>query len=137
MKSPSAEPAATAGPAPEPWLLYDGACPFCSAYVKMVRLRDSIGPVRLVDAREGGPELAELKAAGLDVNEGMALKLGGQIHHGDDCINRVALLTTPSGVFNRLNAWVFRSERRSRALYPLLRRGRNAAIGLLGIGRVD
>ncbi|MGF1553065.1 MAG: DCC1-like thiol-disulfide oxidoreductase family protein [Paracoccaceae bacterium] len=121
----------------EPWLLYDGECPFCSAYVGMLRLRDSIGPVRLIDAREGGPELAEVRAAGYAIDQGMAFKLDGRIHHGDDCIHRLALLTTPSGSFNRLNAWIFRSETRSRLLYPVLRRGRNAVLYLLGRRGID
>lgn len=116
----------------EAWLLYDGECPFCSSYVAMVRLRDSVGPVRLVDARDGGPELAEVRRAGYDVDEGMVLKMDGRLHHGDAAIHRIALLTTPSGAFNRVNAWVFRSETRSRALYPVLRTGRNAVLRVLG-----
>lgn len=114
------------------WILYDGECPFCSSYVGMVRLRDSIGPIRLLDARQGGPELEEVRAAGLDVDEGMVLKLSGELFHGDACIHRLALLTTPSGPFNRLNAWVFKSEARSRLLYPVLRAGRNTVLKLLG-----
>ena len=135
MKSPSDDAPARAA-APEPWLLYDGECPFCSAYVRMLRLRESAGPVRLVDAREGGPELDELRAAGLEIDEGMALKLHGRLHHGDDCIHALALLTTPSGAFNRAAAWIFRSPRRSRAMYPALRAGRNAALTLLGRRRI-
>ena len=37
------------------WLVYDGDCPFCSRYVQYLRLRQAAGPVRLVNAREGGP----------------------------------------------------------------------------------
>lgn len=120
-----------------PWLLYDGECPFCSSYVSLVRLRDSVGPVRMIDARQGGPELVEIRAAGLEIDQGMVLKLDGRLHHGDACIHRIALLTTPSGAFNLLNAWVFRSETRSRALYPLLRSGRNLALRLLGRRGID
>jgi len=128
MKSASTDPTGVEGP----WLLYDGECPFCSAYVKMVRLQDAVGRIRLVDAREGGPELAEARAAGLDIDEGMVLKYDGILHHGDDCIHVLSLMTTPSGAFNRLNAWVFRSRRGSKLLYPILKSGRNAALSLLG-----
>lgn len=114
------------------WLLYDGECPFCAAYVSMVRLRDAVGPMPLINAREGGPEVREARAAGLDLDEGMVLKLDGRLYHGQDCVNRLALITTPSGGFNRLNAWVFRSPTRSRILYPVLRSGRNLALRLLG-----
>ncbi|NNU16842.1 DUF393 domain-containing protein [Parvularcula sp. ZS-1/3] len=121
----------------EPWLLYDGECPFCSAYVKLVRLRDSIGQVRLIDARDGGPELAELEAKGLDINEGMAMKYEGKIYYGDECIHVLSLLSTASGPFNSFNAWVFKSEARSKALYPFLRAGRNTALKILGRKKID
>ena len=52
----------------------------------------------------------------------------GRIYHGDACIHMLALLSTPSGAFNRINAAVFRSERASRLLYPILRSGRNATL---------
>ena len=131
MSSPSADAAMR-----EPWLLYDGECPFCSAYVKLVRLRETIGQVRLIDARQGGPELAELRGRGLDINQGMALKLDGQIYYGADCINVLALLSTPSGAFNRFNHLIFQSKSLSRLLYPALRTGRNAALALLGRSKI-
>ena len=41
------------------WLLYDGECPFCTRYVHYTRLKDAAGAVRLIDAREAGPEADE------------------------------------------------------------------------------
>lgn len=118
------------------WIVYDGECPFCSRYVTMLRLRETLGPVALVNARDGGPEVAEARAAGLDLDEGMVLKLDGRFYHGDDCIHRLALLTTPSGTFNRVNAAIFRSRTASKVLYPVLRTGRNAVLRLLGRRRL-
>jgi hypothetical protein len=66
------------------------------------------------------------------LNEGMAFVQNGQISHGDECIHKMALLTTPSGVLNRLTAWIFRSTTASRLLYPVLRSGRNMTLELLG-----
>ena len=114
------------------YIIYDGDCPFCSAYVRMVRLRDAAGQVELLNARQDHPVVREVLEAGLDLDEGMALKMGDQVYHGDEVINRLAMMTSPSGAFNRLNAWVFRSPGRSRALYPWLRRGRNLALRALG-----
>lgn len=116
----------------EAWVVYDGECPFCTAYVRLLRLRESAGRVHLVDARLGGPVVEEIARAGLDLDEGMALKIGGRIYHGDDCIHALALLSGDVGLFNRINAWVFRSPARARVLYPLLRAGRNTALRLLG-----
>lgn len=118
-------------------LVYDGACPFCSRYVKLLRLRAAVGDVRLQDARDGGAVVAEIQAQGLSLDEGMVLIHQGQYHHGADCLHRLALMTTPSGAFNRLTASVFRSRRLSRAVYPALRCGRNAVLFLLGRPRLS
>jgi predicted DCC family thiol-disulfide oxidoreductase YuxK len=121
---------------PGAWIVYDGECPFCSRYVAMLRLRESLGPVALVNARDGGPEVEEARAAGLDLDQGMVLKLDGRLYHGDECINRLALLSTPSSAFNRINGAIFRSPTASRLLYPVLRTGRNGVLRLLGRRRL-
>lgn len=113
-------------------IVYDGECPFCSAYVRMVRLRDAVGTVELIDARSDHPVAQEAKAMGLDLDEGMALKMAGEWLHGDAVMNRLAMLSSRSNTLNRLHAWVFRDPARARLLYPWLRAGRNAALRLLG-----
>ncbi|WP_448586101.1 DCC1-like thiol-disulfide oxidoreductase family protein [Thermaurantiacus sp.] len=120
-----------------PWLVYDRDCPFCAAYVKLLRLRGTVGQIHLIDARGGGPEVERIRRVGLDLDEGMVLQLDGRLHHGEAAIHALALLTTPSGVFNRLMRWVFRSEARSRLLYPVLRSSRNAALRILGRSRIN
>jgi predicted DCC family thiol-disulfide oxidoreductase YuxK len=118
-------------------IVYDGQCPFCSRYVGLLRLRQSLGHVELIDARQDGPVVAEIHAAGLDLDEGMALKLGDRWYHGDECIHILALLSTPSTLFNKINGAVFRSRPAARLLYPLLRAGRNVALKVLGRGKFD
>jgi predicted DCC family thiol-disulfide oxidoreductase YuxK len=118
-------------------IVYDGECPFCSRYVELVRLREAIGPVKLIDARGGGALVDEARAAGFDLDDGMVLKLDGRLYHGADCIHMLALLSTPSGWFNRLNAVVFRSSGISRLLYPVLRAGRNTVLRLLGRSKLN
>ncbi|MEL6360829.1 MAG: DCC1-like thiol-disulfide oxidoreductase family protein [Pseudomonadota bacterium] len=114
------------------YVVYDGDCPFCSAYVRMVRLREVAGKVHLLDAREPHPVVEDLKAQGLDFDEGMALKIGDAVYHGDECIHQLAMMSGPSGLFNRFHFWVFQSPARARILYPFLRTGRNLALRLLG-----
>lgn len=122
--NPDTEPAVS--------IVYDGACPFCSRFVRLLRLRDTLGRVELYDARDGGRIVDEILAAGLDMDEGMVLKMDGRLYHGEQCIHRLALLSTPSTRFNRLNRALFRSRTLSRLLYPILRAGRNAVLRLLG-----
>jgi predicted DCC family thiol-disulfide oxidoreductase YuxK len=117
--------------------VYDGQCPFCSRYVQLVRLRETLGQIALVDAREGGPQVEEVRKAGLDLDEGMVLKLDGRLYHGAECIHRLALLSTPSGWFNRVNAAMFRSRTASRLLYPVLRAGRNSVLRMLGRSKLN
>ena len=118
-------------------IVYDGDCPFCSAYVRMVRLRNAAGSVVLLDARHHPDVGRELRDLGYDLNEGMMLIIDNQYYHGADCINRIALMSTSSGFFNRVNAILFRSPLISKVVYPFLRFGRNAVLRILGRKPID
>lgn len=117
-------------------IVYDRECPFCTTYVRLLRLREAIGTVEFIDARGQHPLLREIEQAGLDLDEGMVAKTGGRLYHGGDCLNVLALLSTRAGLFNRVIGAIFRSPTLSRALYPFLRAGRNAALRLLGRRRI-
>lgn len=86
------------------WIAYDGQCPFCTKYVHFIRIKEAAGPIDLINARQNPGILDELVANGFDIDEGIALKLNGQYHHGDDCMTTLVLLSTPSNLFNRVNA---------------------------------
>lgn len=117
-------------------IVYDGECPFCTRYTRLVTLRRSVGRVTLLDARRGGPLVSRLAAEGYDLDEGMVLLYGGQTYHGGDCMHMLALLSGGGGAVNRLCAAVFRDPGTARRLYPVLRAGRNAVLRLLGRGRI-
>ena len=114
-------------------LYYDGACPFCSRYVSRLRLEGVA--VQLVNARARGTD-DELRAEGIDLDEGLALRTSDGLFHGGACLHELALRSPRSDLFNRLNRAVFRSPTRSRLLYPALRAGRNLALRLLGRPRM-
>jgi predicted DCC family thiol-disulfide oxidoreductase YuxK len=123
----------TSPPVEGPVVVYDGECPFCAAYVRMTRLRDSAGPVTLVDARGADhPVLDRIRADGLDLNQGMVVALDGRLYHGDAAMTALALLTTPSGPFNRAMRAVFRRPGLARVIYPPMVAGRNLTLRLLG-----
>jgi predicted DCC family thiol-disulfide oxidoreductase YuxK len=119
------------------WLLYDGECPFCSRYVVHVRLREAAGHVTLANAREHPTLVEEVRRLSYEIDTGMVLKLNGRYYHGADCIHMLALLTTPAGWFNRINALAFRSRTVARFAYPILRAGRNLTLKLLGRSRLQ
>lgn len=119
------------------FLLYDGECPFCSAFVRMQRLRAAGIGLRLLDAREETQLVADFARKGMNVNEGMILSLGGTNHFGGDVVHMLALMTGPTNVLNRVMGWVFRNRTAALLLYPLLRFMRNAALRLLGRDKID
>ena len=119
------------------WLVYDGECPLCSAWCKRARVRDAVGELVLVDAREPGPLMDEITALGLDIDQGMVLKFRDVIYYGPDAIRMVTLLGTRAGWFNRLNAWFFGGVRRANFWYPIGKAFRNLTLKLLGIKYID
>lgn len=118
-------------------LVYDRECPMCDAYCRMVRIREAAGKLELFDARDGGPIIDDLTARGLDIDEGMVLIAGDQLYYGSDAIHALSLLSSRSGIFNRLNYRIFKSKRLSGLLYPVLRSGRNLVLKLLGRTRIN
>ncbi len=110
------------------WLVYDGECPFCSRYSRMVDVRDAIGELILVNARDGGPIVDEIKALPWDLNRGMVLKLNGRYRFGDEALHTLALLSRKNGAFGILNRLVLGSRAVAWFAYPLLKLCRRLAL---------
>ena len=112
-------------------LVYDKDCPACNAYSQLVRIRQSVGELQLVNAREDSVVMRELTARGLDIDQGMVLLVGNNTYYGSDAIYMLSLLSSRSGIFNRLNYHLFKSRRVAKVLYPLLRGCRNVLLKLM------
>lgn len=119
------------------FLVYDKQCPACDLYCSLVRIRESVGNLVLVDARYPSSLLGEITAAGLDVDQGMVLVVGHRMYYGADAIHAVSIMATRSGVFNRLTYWCFKFRVVSRVIYPVLRSGRNLLLKILRKTRVN
>lgn len=118
-------------------LVYDRECPVCEKYSQLVRIRKSVGDLKIIDARESSEALDEISRRGLDIDQGMVVRTGGQLYYGSDAIHVLSLMGTRTGVFNRLNYWIFRSRTVSRILYPLLRYFRNLLLKILGKTKIN
>ena len=110
------------------WLIYDGDCPFCSNYAQYLRVRDAVDELVLVDAREGGPLVDEVRNLPHDLNQGMVLKLNDRYYVGHKALNVLAILSDKRGAFSRLNRLLFNSPLAARLAYPLLRSARWLAL---------
>lgn len=103
-------------------IVYDGECPICSAYAELTRLRQRHA-VELVDARRARDLVRELRADGVDIDDGMVVLVDGEVHQGEDAAafleleGRLGLLPSTS--------WI-------RRLYPWIWRFRNGLLRLLG-----
>ena len=121
----------------EIFLIYDKECPACNNYCQVVRIRKSVGDLKIIDAREKSEVMDEITRKGLDIDQGMVLMMGGQMYYGADAIHALALISSRSGVFNRLNYWMFKSKTVSRVLYPILRFFRNLLLKILGKTKIN
>ncbi len=113
------------------FLVYDKQCPACNYYCKLVRVRESVGNLVLVDARESSTLMNEITAAELDIDQGMVFIVGDRMYYGADAIHALSIMSTRSGIFNRVTYWVFKSKVLSSILYPLLRAARNLFLKIL------
>jgi predicted DCC family thiol-disulfide oxidoreductase YuxK len=118
-------------------LVYDRECPACNVYCQVVKIRESVGNLRIVDARENSEVLHEITAEGLDIDQGVVLKMGDKLYYGSDAIHTLALIGSRSGILNRINYWVFKSKTMSSILYPFLRFLRNLLLKILGKSKIN
>ena len=88
-------------------------------------------------SRDNPPIVDEINALQIDMDEGFVLKIGDRFYHGSDAINMLALLSTRTGFFNRLNFLIFRSKTLSAFLYPILKSGRAVLLKLLGKSKLN
>lgn len=114
------------------YLIYDGECPACRNYVRFIRFRDTVGTLYLIDARKAPGWVQQMQQRNMPLDDGMVLIFNGRYFHGADAIHHMALLSSGSGLFNRINVFVFRSPTLSRCLYPVLKTCRNALLFFLG-----
>jgi predicted DCC family thiol-disulfide oxidoreductase YuxK len=138
MKTPEQMTTAS-GPAgaDEILVVYDKECPACDTYCRHVAIQPSAGKLTLVDARDRTPVMDEITRAGLDIDQGMVVKIDGKIYYGGDAIHALALISNRSGFFNKISHYAFRSKGMARLLYPLLKSCRNLLLKILGKTKIN
>lgn len=121
----------------EVWLVYDGECPICKPTANALKIRDAVGVLHLVNAREPHPILEELRNANLNLDEGMVVKFKNTLYFGADAQHVLAMIGTNNGWFNRINVILFRSKFAAKLIYPILRCTRNIALKIKGISKLN
>lgn len=118
-------------------IYYDGKCPVCSNYVRYYRLGEGDIDINLEDVRGKPDKISEFNSQGLSLDNGMIVLLDKAIYHGSEAVNVLALLSSPVGLFNRINRWVFSKRKVASLLYPVLVAGRNLLLLLLGRKKIN
>lgn len=119
------------------YLVYDGECILCRNTAQALKIKQSVGQLQIINAREGHPLVKELQTKGYDLNEGIVVKLGDQCLHGKAAMHMLANLSTPSDTFNRLTAWSFKYKPVVCLLYPVLKFVRRALLLLKSVPKIS
>lgn len=113
-------------------IIYDGDCPFCRAYTRLLRLQQAAGGIILLNAREPDPRIHHYVALGYDLNDGMLVVIEDQIYAGAEAMQVLAACSSRSDLFNRLHHAIFSRAGLATRLYPALSLGRRLVLFLLG-----
>ena len=112
-------------------VIYDKECPVCDAYCHAVHIPDSVGELHLVNAREDKAVMGEITRQGLDIDQGMVVKVEGALYYGADAIRALAQMSSSGDLLGGVSRWLFASKRRSEMLYPMFRSARNLLLKVL------
>lgn len=113
-------------------IYYDGDCPFCSQYVRLIKLTETVGQVNLTNLREDSAARDFLLAKGYDLDKGMLVLLNGTYYAGADAVNILSRFSSGSDAFNQINYWLLSNKYLAVIIYPLLRMVRNITLFILG-----
>lgn len=121
------------------WFVYDGECPICKMAAQALRIRETLGELRLVDARTDATHqlLDHIKARGLNLDDGMVVYHQGHFYHGATALQFMSVYGGKSGWFNHINRLMFRSNFLAKTLYPPMRTGRNFLLSLRGLKPIN
>ena len=122
---------------PEILLVYDKECPACNTYCQIIRIRETVGDLKIIDARKNSGVMDEITKSGLDIDRGMVLKMEEQLYYGSDAMHALALISSRSGLLNRINYWMFKSKSVSSWLYPVLRLFRDLLLKMPGKTKIN
>ncbi len=113
-------------------ILYDGDCVYCSHYAALIKLRQNVGPVALLNLREQAGIVTLLRGHGIEPNRGMVFVYQDRVHYGEDALQILAIHSETSGILGLANRSLFRYRWVSRVLYPVLKLGRRLTLIVRG-----
>lgn len=118
-------------------IVYDKECPVCDFYCRKFEAGESEDGLLRINARDQSDLMDEITELGLDIDEGMVVKVDDRLYYGSDAIHELALLSSGKGIVNRIGKFAFRSTRVAAVLYPVMKFFRNLLLKILGKSRIN
>ena len=114
--------------------IYDGECPFCNHFAELLEIKSNISKIKVLDGRKNLTLIKSLLEKGYDIDKGAILLKDEDIFHGADAINTICKqINNPSSSLLLLLSSVFKSNKRTNMLFPLLVRARRLVLTSKGI----
>ena len=114
--------------------IYDGECPFCNHFAELLEIKGKITNIKILDGRKNLTLIKSLLEKGYNLDEGAILLKDEDIFHGVDAINTICKeISNPSSSLLLLLSRLFKSNKRTKLLFPLLIRARRFALISKGI----
>ena len=113
--------------------IYDGQCPFCNHFAELLEIKSQIN-VKTLDGRKNIDILHPLYKKGFDLDKGAILLKDDEIFHGAEAINVICnQINNPSGKLLKLLSNIFKSNKRTKLLFPFLLRARRFSLISKGV----
>ena len=114
--------------------IYDGECPFCNHFAELLELRSKINNISILDGRKDKKLITSFLDKGYDIDKGAILIKDDQIFHGAEAINTVCKqIKNPSDNLLKLLSEIFKSNKRTNFLFPILIRARRFVLISKGV----
>jgi len=114
--------------------IYDGECPFCNHFAELLEIKSKITNIKILDGRKNLTLIKTMLDKGFDLDKGAILLKDEEILHGAEAINTVCKqIDNPSSGLLLLLSRIFKSNKRTKVLFPLLVRARRIALISKGV----
>ena len=114
--------------------IYDGECPFCNHFAELLEIKSGLPNIKILDGRKNLPLIKSLLEKGYDLDKGAILLKDKDIFHGAEAVNTICeQINNPSHSLLLILSRLFKSNRRTKMLFPLLVRARRLALISKGI----
>ena len=116
--------------------IYDGECPFCNHFAELLEIKSKINNIKILDGRKNLNIIKSLLEKGYDLDQGAILLKDDDIFHGAKAINTICKeVKNPSSNLLKILSSVFKSNKRTKLLFPFLLRARRFALISKGVSR--